>query len=261
MSRTLNLVDRLLTLGRHLQEIGRECDALQVLGRLSALQDLPADIAEETHIRLAEMKLRAHDYRAAQRHLSAALGHNPANARYHYWLATALDADDDADPAKALEHFERSLEIDPDQADCLSDYGLLALCVDREDEGLEALKRAASLEPDDPEIIGKLVEGLSELGELEEARQTLRAALFRNSRDACFQKLWSDFQFQQLWEAQARERAEIPELDAADEEPIILAFDRPAIPFVRPAATRKVVRHDGAAVFGDPHLWPGKKHA
>jgi Tfp pilus assembly protein PilF len=261
MSRTLNLVDRLLTLGRHFQEIGRERDALQVLGRLSDLKGLPADVAEETHVRLAEMNLRGHDYRAAQRNLGAAIRYNPENARYHYWLATAFDADDDSNPERAREHYERSLEIDPDQADCLSDFGLLALCTDREEEGLDALRRAAALEPDDPEIVGKLVEGLSEMGEVEEARQTLRAGLFRNSRDPHFQKLWSDFQFQQLWEAQARERGEFIEQEIESDEPVVLPFDRATVPFARPKPARKPIRHDGAAAFGDPHTWPGKRHA
>ena len=57
MSTTLNLVDHLLSRGRHLQEIGREQDTLHVLERLACFRQLPAKVAEETRVLLAELLL------------------------------------------------------------------------------------------------------------------------------------------------------------------------------------------------------------
>ena len=48
MSRTLSLVDHLLSRGRTLHERGRDQDAYQVLKRLTALSALPAAAAQET---------------------------------------------------------------------------------------------------------------------------------------------------------------------------------------------------------------------
>ncbi len=127
MSRMLNLVDSLLAKGRHLQELGRDQDALSILGRLAGFRDLPPKIAEETRVRLAEMLLRRRQYLKARRHLSAALGHQPNQARYHFLMATAWDADQKGDPHKAADHYRRSLELDPHQPHCLGEFGLLAL--------------------------------------------------------------------------------------------------------------------------------------
>src|SRR5262245_10936674 len=122
MSTTLNLVDRLLARGRHFQEIGRDHDALQMLGKLAGFRELPAAVAEETQARLAEINLRRKRPRKARRHLTAALAHQPESARYHYLMARAVEADRRGDPERALEHYRRSLAINPDQADCASEY-------------------------------------------------------------------------------------------------------------------------------------------
>ena len=87
MSMTLNLVDRLLARGRHFQQLGRDHDAIDTLGRLSRFASLPAEVAEETQARLAEIHLRGNRPRKARRHLTAALVHQPTNARYHLLLS------------------------------------------------------------------------------------------------------------------------------------------------------------------------------
>src|SRR5689334_11449887 len=136
MSKTLNLADRVLARGRHLHELGYQRDAQRMLGRLANWQQLPASVAEETQARLADIQLRNGQYAQARRHLTAALAHRPDNARYHYLLATALDANERDQAQTAYEHYQRSLELDPNQADCLSDFGLLALSLRRDEEGL-----------------------------------------------------------------------------------------------------------------------------
>jgi Flp pilus assembly protein TadD len=225
MSRTLNLADGVLALGRNLQELGRDEDALRILGRLAGWQTVPSEVAEQTHARLAELHLRHYQYAQARRHLAAALIHRPDNARYHYRLAAAFDDAEKGQSQAAYEHYCQSLELDAEQVDCLGDFGLLALKLGKDQEGLRALRRAVELAPDDPAAVGKLVEGLRRCEQLEAARTALRTALFRNPRNQAFQKLWSDFRFQQAAEAQqaARQRDyEYLEMD----EPVLLPFLR-----------------------------------
>src|ERR1051326_1519224 len=208
MSKTLNLVDRLLAMGRLFQQMGRTQDAVRILNRLVGLRNLPFDAAAEAQARLGELHLRQQRFKQARRHLTAALPQRPDCADYHYQLATAHDQDDEGDPKIALEHYRKALDLSPDHAACLADFGLLALCLGEEQNGLQALRRAVDLAPEDPEIMGKLVEGLCQLERPQEARQTIRAALFRNPRHGGFQKLWSDFRFQQLREEQEAARAQ-----------------------------------------------------
>ena len=141
MSKTLNLTDQLLSRGRFLQEIGRTHDAARLLGRLAGLRELPAAAAEETQARLAELNIRQRHFAQARRHLAAALTHNTKNARYHYLMAVAHDQDENGDPQTALDHFRQALRLDADQPRYLGDFGILALCLGHNEEGLAALRR------------------------------------------------------------------------------------------------------------------------
>jgi tetratricopeptide (TPR) repeat protein len=254
MSRTLNLVDRLMAMGRKFQELGRDQDARHVFGQVTRFAELPAPIAEETQARLAEIHLKHHRYRRARRHLGAALAHQPENARYHYLLANALDTDTRGDSDRAAEHYRRSLELEPRQPRCLGEYGLLCLRLGQADEGLEALRRAVELAPDDPEAIGNLVEGLRQEGHVDEARTALRAARFRNPRDVRFRKLWSDFEFHQLRQQQEAERHSGRNGWGQNEGPMLLPFVRPAPEGLAVRTGQKVVRRDGATPPASPHL-------
>src|SRR5262245_54212151 len=100
MSTTLNLVDRLLRRGRSLQAMGRSYDALQALQQLTHFRELPSEVAEETQVRLAELRMQRRQFRLARRHLTTVLRHYPDNGHAHYLLATALETDDKADPRR-----------------------------------------------------------------------------------------------------------------------------------------------------------------
>jgi tetratricopeptide (TPR) repeat protein len=264
MSRTLNLADRLLAMGHNYQRLGRGREALTVLGRLARLGHLPAETAEQTQALLAEIHLQRKQYRRARRHLTAALLYQPRSVRYHNLMADALDADDRGDGERAAEACRRSLELDPDQPDRLSAYGLLLLRLGRGADGLEALRRAAALAPDDPAVLGRLVEGLCAEGLSEEARQLLRAARFRNPRDGRFQRLWDDFQFQQLHRRQQDERRRGGA--GADDRPVVLPFLRPVRPAAPAATDGRRIRRDPPTPLPPPHrprpAWlPDKRHA
>src|SRR5262245_33338111 len=142
MSRTLNLYDRLLALGRNLHELQQDAAALHYLERLAALHDLPAELAEQAQVCLADIYLRKRQYRRARRHLKIALLYRPDSARYHYLMATALVKGRAKDLARATAHYERALELDAEQPRCLADFGLLCVRTGRSEEGLAALTRA-----------------------------------------------------------------------------------------------------------------------
>jgi tetratricopeptide (TPR) repeat protein len=226
MMPTLNLVEGVLAMGRRYQEVGRHREAAAVFTRLSHFRYLPADAAEETQARLAEIHLKRRKYKHARRHLTAALRYQPDNARYHYLLATALCAEDGADLRLAGEHFSRVLQLDPAHVKCRADYGHLLLRLGQTDEGLARLREAAHQAPEDVEILGKLVKGLRLSGRSDEARSVLDLAMFRNARSPRFRKLWNEFRFQQARRRRDAERMQQATAEADGEQPVLLPFIR-----------------------------------
>ena len=155
-------------MGRRYQEAGRHRDAVTVLTRLSHFRFLPSEAAEETQARLAEIHLKRRKYKQARRHLTAALRHQPENARYHYLLATALQAEEGGDLERAAGSFagpssstRTSSSVSPTMA--------ISSCVwdkPRKDwQVCEAVERS----PEDVEVLGKLVKGLRLCGLSDEA--------------------------------------------------------------------------------------------
>jgi tetratricopeptide (TPR) repeat protein len=250
MTHTINLFDHLLGEGRRFQALGRPRDAATLYARLASFRSLPSAIAEEAQARLAELALKRKRYARARRHLTAALSHNPDLARYHFLMASAMQADDRCDPEQAFEHYTRALELAPHHVRCRCDAGLLALRLGRTDEGLALLRQAAEQAPDNPDVLGKLARGLLLAGRGDEARQALRAALFRNPRVPRLRKLWADFQMQLLRrECEARRT----EAEAADEGPVLLPFVRPALSVGEDAAAPEPVRQDEPNTLAPPH--------
>jgi len=199
MSRMLDLVDALLVAGRKQQQLGRESEALRIFKRLASFGDLPADVAEETQARLAEIQVRRGHYAKARRHLAAALAHQPRSSRYHALMGGALAADDRrGDRERALEHYRLAIDLDGDDPSCLSEYGLLAVRMGETEKGFAALRQAVELSPDKPELVTRLLDALCEEGREDEARQVLRLAVFQNPRDSRFQRLYSDWRFHEL---------------------------------------------------------------
>lgn len=235
MMSNLNLVDHVLAMGRRYQEVGRHRDAVVVLTRLSRFRYLPTEAAEEAQVRLAEIHLKRRKYKQARRHLTAALRHQPDNARYHYLLATALFAEERADLQRAGEHYRRALELDPGHIKCLADYGHLLLRLGQTEEGLARLREAAERAPDDIEVLGKLVKGLRLSGRTDEARSVLQLAMFRNARSPRFRKLWNEFRFQQARRRRDTERMQQAESEAEGEQPVLLPFVRVVNPTAEPS--------------------------
>jgi tetratricopeptide (TPR) repeat protein len=247
----LNLVDHLVTRSRHLQVLGRTHDAVRLLHRLARFRELPAGAAEEIQASLGELELSHGNGKQARRHLSAALRHRPDSGPYHYTLAVAFEEDDNVDPQRALRHYRRALELQPDEPAWLCEYGRLLLRLGRSEEGLKQLRRAAELEPDDPEVVGALAEGLARANRADEGRAVLRAARFRNPREVRFRRLWDEYRFQEVRRAQGLARKAEP---VADEGPVLLPFVRLAEERGAEASEKKVIRQDKPVPLPGPHV-------
>src|SRR5207253_10185502 len=92
--------------------------------------------------------------------------------------------------------------LDPENAAYLVDFELYLLDQGRIDEGLTSLRRAATLVPDDADIVGPVTRALHDHCESAEAERLLRLALFRNRRDQRFRNLWNRHQFAVLRQEQ-----------------------------------------------------------
>jgi tetratricopeptide (TPR) repeat protein len=266
MSRTLNLVDHLLARGRRLHHFGQLRAATRTLRKLSTFESLPANDTEEIHAELAELRLAQQQFAKARRHLSVLLAQAPDHAGYHYQMARAVEQDKEGEPASALEHYRRALELDPDQPQWLCDFGLLAIAVgDDEEEGITALRRAAQLAPDDPEVLAKVADGLAQADHDEEAARLLGAAQFRNIKDGRFKQLLSNFRFQQLLREQEASQARYT-IDDEEEQPTILRFPAPSVNGEELAPAPKRIRRDRPTPVQPPHFprparMPRRKHA
>lgn len=252
MSRTLNLADALLLRGRRHLECGQLTSALSQFGRLAGMRELPADVAEETQSRLAEIQARRGKIRRACRHLLAALKYDRDNAGYHYRLGKLYHRRGQEFWARAETHYARALELKPGRVACLIAAGFLAIRRGDEQLGLSRLRAAVQRRPENPNVLHRLLKGLRRTGRMEEARQEMLAALFRNPRDARFRQLATGLQFHTLWLRQQKERQTT--LAHQNEGPVVLQFV-PGSGSPGPKKTRnaRILRRDDSSPFPPPN--------
>src|SRR5437870_353906 len=122
MSRTLNLIDILLTTGRHLFTMGRFTEALGPLTKLCGFRKLPDHVNEELQSLLAEIYLQQKKYKDARRHLTAAIALRPLKADYCYLMAVAIEEDDQAERRRAEMYYARALELEPVEPTYWADF-------------------------------------------------------------------------------------------------------------------------------------------
>jgi len=251
MSTTLNLADRILDTACNLHHLGRSHDAAQLLNRLASWRDLPRDCAEEAHVRLAEIHLEFEQPKQARRHLAIALALEPECAHYYYLMAVALEDDPKCDPRRADAPYRRCLALDPDHAEYQCDYGVYAVQQGRTRAGLAALRRAAALALDDPDMLGRVAAGMRRADRADEAKELLRAALFRNPHDQRFRNLWSKHQFDLLHAAQQEPSQR---WTTAADAPTILPFRKPKKRTQEVGG--KTIRTDGPSELKGPSILP-----
>jgi tetratricopeptide (TPR) repeat protein len=240
MEPSVNLLDRLLTQGRHLLHLGRRVDARKRLEKLLAFPEVPLEQRIEAHQLLADIYLDAQCYRKARRHLLAALAIQPDCAETHYQLAVVLDLEPDQQPKRAAKYFRKAVELLPDEARYWSGYGQICLRMGREKAALGAFIAAADLAPMDFDVIDEVTDGFCFLGREEDARSVLMAARFRLGHNPELEQLWNRFRFLQLHRKQQTSQRRKA---LAEGEAIVLPF----VPATTPSESEGepgILRHD-----------------
>ena len=217
MSKTLNLIDILLTTGRHLVLMGRFTEALDPLTKLSRFRSLPDPVNEELQALLADIHLQHQKYKQARRHLTAALAIRPLHAEYHYLMAVAIHEDEEADPKRAEMYYARAVELEPEQGAYWIDFGSYLFTMGRGAEGLKALRKASVQGNEDADILGEVAAILRREGHADEATAMLRTALFHNHGSPPFRRVWQQHQFQLIHAEQQKKKS-------AAADPVILPF-------------------------------------
>ena len=123
---------------------------------------------------------------------------------------------------------------------------------DRAEEGVSQVRQAVALAPNTLEIITRAVKALRLAGRADEAKTVLKAALFRNSRNAGFRKLWNEYQFHQLRRRQEVRRHNPEAGPESDDTAVLLPFCRTQAKAILPLG----VRQDGPSTLPSPHFSP-----
>lgn len=241
MDTTLNLFEHILHRARRLQEQGRTRDAEQLYHRLAQFGELPTDIAAETQIHLAELSLRRGRYALARRHLRAALSFRPNCARSHFLLARTLLGQQQSMPGEvedlehAAEHLRRALALAPDNVRYRCEMGLLDLRQGNHHTALPLLRETAKQAQDQSALIVRLVKGLMQLEQTEEAHSILKAAQFRHSRSPRIRQLAKDIELQLLG-GMRQGRGQRPRKDGT----MSAATDAIILPYIPRTSTQRV---------------------
>ena len=217
MGKPLNLVEILLTTGRHLFLMGRFTEALDPLTKLAGFRKLPEPVMEELQALLAEIALQQKNYKVARRHLTAAIALRPLKAEYCYLMAVAIEEDADADRKRAEMYYARAVELDGDDPTYCVDFGSYLFTVGKAKDALKLLRKGYALGDTDAEIVGRVAEVLRREGYSAEATTKVRAALFHNHGSASFRQLWQQHQFALIRASQQKPRVRV-------EKPVILPF-------------------------------------
>ena len=220
MSRTLNLVDILLTTGRNLAAMGRFTEALEPLTRLAGFRNLPDHAFEELQSLLGDIYLQQGSYSQARRHLAAAMALKTLKAEHHYLMAIAIEEDESADRKRAEMYFARALKIEPNEPAYWVDFGSYLFKIGKSNQALTALRKAFALAMSDTDIVGEVAAILRREGHFDEATTRLRAALFHNHGAQAFRLLWQHHQFHLIRADQEKKRTQAN----GNDKPVILPF-------------------------------------
>lgn len=206
MSKTLNLVDSLFRRACGLDDLGHHGEARRLFERLSSFRLLPAKIAEEIQVRLADL---SEEPCRRRQHLLSALAQRPENADYHLRMARAYSDDAEADAEKALPHLRAAVRMEPDNAAYLAELGSLTCRLGQTDRGLRLLKKAHRLAESNVDVLRVYVDALLDAGETDTALNASKAAMFRNSSDRRFRDLLRDVQYRAVAQGQEPKSAVI----------------------------------------------------
>lgn len=244
MNDTISVFDSLFATARRQAACQQTRLATNTLRRLVDLPGLTAAQSEQAHATLGELLLERRKYRAARRHLVAAGRIDRTSPRTFYLLGLALRHDPAGDLDRAGRYFARCLRLAPTHSRCLGEAGMLAISQGDHDGGLDLLRRAVELQPDDGPAIARLCRGLSRTGQPDEALREVRLARFRLPRCPILQRLSAAMRIDRL-----RSRQECDAATRPDAGPVLLPFLR-----VITSEVPSAYRRDDAAPIRGPHL-------
>ncbi len=248
MSKTLNLVDDLLCRARHCHDMGLHDRAKTLFERLAEFRRLPAEVAEETQGRLADLCRAEEDAFKERQHLACALAQRPNNADYHFRMAEAFLDDEDAPLEKALPYLRAAVRIEPDNPRYVAELGALSMRLGQTAQGLRLLKKAYDLAGDNLNVVEQYATALVDEDRADAARDLLKTAMFRNSSDRRFRELYRDFQFRAIADDQANKES----IAFPDDAPVILRFVRSRAKTRRFTVDGQILRIDGAEPLSGP---------
>ena len=196
MSRMLTLIHAGWVSARSLARSGRRTAALAQLRRLLSRPDLPVALAADANRLAAELLIETEDFAKARRHLRAALGLQPENARSHYLAGLAFERDPAGDDRRAAVRFKKASEAEPANPVYRAAFGRAAVRCDRVKLGVRELVAAADAAPDNIAVLRVVVDGLREAGKLRAARRVLVKARFLCPRSAEVRRMWERVRFE-----------------------------------------------------------------
>ncbi|HEY3452805.1 MAG TPA: tetratricopeptide repeat protein [Myxococcales bacterium] len=128
---------------------------------------------------------------ALEKTLSAARSLEPLNPRA--WLLTGRLFEKRADPARALEAFQRALDLRPDLAEGHLGVGLALHQSGRSSEAVDHLKLAAVARRDDRTVRTALAEAMEKSGDLKGAESVLRELVSEAPKNPIYRRQLVDF--------------------------------------------------------------------
>lgn len=193
--------------------------------------------AVDAHRAAAEVCLAADRFRAARRHLYAALRLAPDHARCRYLLGRAFADDPLGCDRRAARHYRKAVKLNASQPLYRAALGRAMVRIDETRSGVNVLKRAAEAAPADAEVLTIVVEGLREAGEADLAFELLSKARFLAPADTAVRHLWNRTRYDVAAQQQQHGRR--------DEQP---AEPSRVVPFIRlvgdNTAPAQRTRHD-----------------
>lgn len=198
MGRTLNWLAALLAKAKQRFELHRYEDVCRLLQPFVTVAGPNTQDTAAAQRLFAESCLHLNRYKEARRVLRRRIQDQPRDAACRFLLARAIDCDPAIDAAPAATHYRRALTLEPQNVEYLRHAGTFAVSMGEEDAGLDWLRRAHDLAPDDLTVLQALVEALCDVQRFAEARTLLANARFRNGRTALFERIRADCEFQGL---------------------------------------------------------------
>jgi tetratricopeptide (TPR) repeat protein len=192
------------------------------------------------HALYAEALLRLGDLAAAGEHFNTATLLAPALPGP--WLALAQAYQQDGLEEKALEILRVAAQSAPQSAEIHRALGEACLAANAPTPALEALRRAARLQPDQRQLVLPLAQALHRLGHLDEARQVIETQGWQHPGPDSRQLSYT---YAQILLAQGDLACALPPLRA-----VVAAAPADASPYLDYACTLLTLRQDIPAAIG-----------